>query len=185
VASDIGCYTLAVLPPFEAVDTCVCMGASIGVGLGLRHALPPEQARRVVSTIGDSTFIHSGITGLVEMVYNPPKTGHLVIILDNGTTAMTGLQEHPGTGRTLDHQPTGKVVIEDLVRSLGISSVYVTDPTVNPAVFQELVAASLTSGKLTVIVARRNCLLAAGKIKEYERSAAREEIPENCVEQQD
>ncbi len=185
VASDIGCYTLAVLPPFEAVDTCVCMGASIGVGLGLRHALPPEQARRVVSTIGDSTFIHSGITGLVEMVYNPPKTGHLVIILDNGTTAMTGLQEHPGTGRTLEHRPTGKVVIEDLVRSLGIASVHVIDPAANPAAFQELVSASLARGELTVIVARRNCLLAAGKIKEYERSAAREEIPESCLEQQD
>jgi indolepyruvate ferredoxin oxidoreductase alpha subunit len=185
VASDIGCYTLAVLPPFEAADTCVCMGASIGVGLGLRHALPPEQARRVVSTLGDSTFIHSGITGLVEMVYNPPKTGHVVIILDNGTTAMTGLQEHPGTGRTLEHQPTGKVVIEDLVRSLGIASVHVTDPAANPAAFQELVAASLVRGDLTVIVARRNCLLAAGRIKEYERSAAREEIPENCLEQQD
>ena len=185
VASDIGCYTLAVLPPFEALDTCVCMGASIGVGLGLRHALPPEQARRVVSTIGDSTFIHSGITGLVEMVYNPPKSGHVVIILDNGTTAMTGLQEHPGTGRTLEHQPTGKVVIEDLVRSLGIASVHVTDPTLNPAAFQELVAASLARPDLTVIVARRNCLLAAGKIKEYERSAAREQIPENCLEQQD
>ena len=89
------------LPPFEAMDTCVCMGASIGVGLGLRHVLPREQARRVVSVIGDSTFVHSGITGLVEMVYNPPPTGHVVIILDNGTTAMTGLQEHPGTGRTL------------------------------------------------------------------------------------
>jgi indolepyruvate ferredoxin oxidoreductase alpha subunit len=185
VASDIGCYTLAVLPPFEAADTCVCMGASIGVGLGLRHALPPEQARRVVSTLGDSTFIHSGITGLVEMVYNPPKTGHLVIILDNGTTAMTGLQEHPGTGRNLEHQPTGKVVIEDLVRSLGITNVHVTDPTVNPAAFQELVAASLACDELTVIVARRNCLLAAGKIKGYERSAAREEIPENCLEQPD
>jgi len=185
VASDIGCYTLAVLPPFEAVDTCVCMGASIGVGLGLRHALPPEQARRVVSTIGDSTFIHSGITGLVEMVYNPPKTGHVVIILDNGTTAMTGLQEHPGTGRTLEHQPTGKVIIEDLVRSLGIHSVYVTDPTVNLAAFQELVAASLARGDLTVIVARRNCLLAAGRIREYERSATHEKIPEDCLEQQD
>jgi indolepyruvate ferredoxin oxidoreductase alpha subunit len=161
------------------------MGASIGVGLGLRHALPPEQARRVVSTIGDSTFIHSGITGLVEMVYNPPKTGHVVIILDNGTTAMTGMQEHPGTGRTLEHQPTGKVVIEDLVCSLGIARVHVTDPTANPAAFQELVARSLASGDLTVIVARRNCLLAAGKIKEYERSAARPETLENCLEQQD
>ncbi len=174
VASDIGCYTLAVMPPFEATDSCVCMGASIGVGLGLRHALPPEQARRVVSTIGDSTFIHSGITGLVEMVYNPPPTGHVVIILDNGTTAMTGMQEHPGTGRTLEHHPTGKVVIEDLVRALGIPSVQVTDPTADPAAFQELVAASLAGGKLTVIVARRNCLLAAGKIKEYERTAAAE-----------
>ena len=100
VSGDIGCYSLGVLPPFEAMDTLVCMGAAIGVGLGLRHALPPEEARRVVSVIGDSTFVHSGITGLVEMVYNPPPGGHVLIILDNGTTAMTGLQEHPGTGRT-------------------------------------------------------------------------------------
>jgi indolepyruvate ferredoxin oxidoreductase, alpha subunit len=108
VAGDIGCYSLGVLPPFEAMDTLVCMGAALGVGLGMRHVLPPEQARRVVSVIGDSTFVHSGITGLVEMVYNPPPTGHVVLILDNGTTAMTGMQEHPGTGRTLDHQHTGK-----------------------------------------------------------------------------
>ena len=77
------------------------------------------------------------------------------------------------------------MVIEDLVRSLGISSVHVTDPTLNPDAFQELVAASLARGELTVIVARRNCLLAAGKIREYERSAVRQEIQENCVEQQD
>lgn len=185
VASDIGCYTLAVLPPFQAVDTCVCMGASIGVGLGLRHALPPDQARRVVSTIGDSTFIHSGITGLVEMVYNPPQTGHVVIILDNGTTAMTGLQEHPGTGRTLEHQATGKVVIEDVARSLGIANVHVMDPTINLDAFQQLVASSLAKDELTVIVARRNCLLAAGKIREYERAAPQAETTENCLEQQD
>ena len=108
VAGDIGCYSLGVLPPFQAMDTLVCMGAALGVGLGMRHVLPPEQARRVVSVIGDSTFVHSGITGLVEMVYNPPPTGHVVMILDNGTTAMTGMQEHPGTGRTLDHHHTGK-----------------------------------------------------------------------------
>ena len=107
VAGDIGCYSLGVLPPLEAMDSLVCMGASIGMGLGLRHVLPEPEARRVVSVIGDSTFVHSGITGLVEMVYNPPPTGHVVLILDNGTTAMTGLQEHPGTGRTLDHRPTG------------------------------------------------------------------------------
>jgi len=76
VAGDIGCYTLSVLPPFEIMDTCVCMGASIGVGLGMRHVLPEEQARKVVSVIGDSTFLHSGLTGIIEMVYNRPPTGH-------------------------------------------------------------------------------------------------------------
>jgi len=169
VAGDIGCYTLGVLPPFEALDTCVCMGASIGVGLGLRHVLPPEQARRVVSVIGDSTFIHSGITGLVEMIYNPPPGGHLVLILDNGTTAMTGMQEHPGTGRTLDHHKTGKVVIEELARSLGIRRVHVMDPTLDPRAFARLAGECLDSGEPAVIVARRNCLLAAGRIKQYEK----------------
>jgi indolepyruvate ferredoxin oxidoreductase alpha subunit len=88
---------------------------------------------------------------------------------------MTGMQEHPATGRTLDHQPTGRVVIEDLARSLGIEKVHVTDPTADPAAFQDLVAASLRSEKLELIVARRNCLLAAGKIKEYARAAAQNE----------
>lgn len=169
VSGDIGCYSLGVLPPFEAMDTLVCMGAAIGVGLGMRHALPPEQARRVVSVIGDSTFVHSGITGLVEMVYNPPSTGHVLLILDNGTTAMTGLQEHPGTGRTLEHGKTGKVVFEDLARALGIADVHVIDPTLNPAAFRELLKTCLDSGRLSVIIARRDCLLAAGKIKEYEK----------------
>ncbi len=174
VAGDIGCYTLGVLPPFEAMDTCVCMGASITVGLGLRHALPADQARRVVSVIGDSTFMHSGITGLVEMVYNPPPRGHVVLILDNGTTAMTGLQEHPGTGRTLNHEPTGKVSIEDLARSLGITNVRVLDPAADPVGFEETLRQALDADELTLLVARRSCLLAAGKIREYEKAAARE-----------
>ncbi|RKX34180.1 MAG: thiamine pyrophosphate-binding protein, partial [Verrucomicrobia bacterium] len=97
ITGDIGCYTLSVLPPLETMDTCVCMGASIGVGLGMRHVLPEEQARKIVSVIGDGTFMHSGLTGVAEMVYNRPATGHVIVILDNGTTAMTGLQEHPGT----------------------------------------------------------------------------------------
>jgi indolepyruvate ferredoxin oxidoreductase alpha subunit len=173
VSGDIGCYTLAVLPPFEAVDSCVCMGASIGVGLGLRHALPAEQAKRVVSVIGDSTFFHSGITGLVEMVYNPPPTGHVVLVLDNGTTAMTGFQEHPGTGRTLDHSATAKVSIEGLAHAAGVRNVHVIDPTVDPAAFERLVKESLDKPELTVIVARRDCLLAARTIREYERMNAR------------
>ena len=169
VAGDIGCYSLGVLPPFEAMDALVCMGAGIGMGLGARHVLPLEQARRVVSVIGDSTFVHSGITGLVEMVYNPPPSGHVLIILDNGTTAMTGLQEHPGTGRTLDHEHTGRVVFENLARSLGVPLVDVIDPSADPAAFQALLRQRLDSGQLAVIVARRNCLLAAGRIREYER----------------
>ena len=163
VAGDIGCYTLGVLPPYEAMDTCVCMGASIGVGLGLRHVLPEEEARRVVSVIGDSTFVHSGLTGLVEMVYNPPSTGHVVLILDNDTTAMTGLQEHPGTGRRLDRQPTNRLVIEEVARAIGISQVHVVDPTAGVKAFQELLSSALSGGELVVIIARKVCQLAARK----------------------
>jgi indolepyruvate ferredoxin oxidoreductase alpha subunit len=172
VAGDIGCYTLGVLPPFEAMDTCVCMGAAVGVGLGLRHVLPDEQAKRVVSVIGDSTFVHGGITGLVEMIYNPPSTGHVILILDNGTTAMTGLQEHPGTGRTLKHEPTGRVVFEDLARSLGVSNVHVVDPARDHEGFERALVSALDSPEPAVIVARHPCVLAAGKIKEWERLAA-------------
>jgi indolepyruvate ferredoxin oxidoreductase alpha subunit len=168
VAGDIGCYTLGVLQPFEAIDSCVCMGASLGVGLGLRHVLPPDQARRVVSVIGDSTFVHSGISGLVEMVYNPPPNGHVLIILDNATTAMTGHQEHPGTGRTLAHEPTGKVVIEDLARSLGIRRVHVIEPHVGSDEFDRLLTDCLESNELAVIIARRPCILIAKQLKQYE-----------------
>jgi indolepyruvate ferredoxin oxidoreductase alpha subunit len=169
VAGDIGCYSLGVLPPFQAIDTIVCMGASIGVGLGLRHSLPPEDAKRVVSVIGDSTFVHSGISGLVEMIYNPPSTGHVLLILDNGTTAMTGMQEHAGTGRTLDHAKTGKVVFEDLARSLGVRNVYVIDPTKDSEKFQQLIQTCLNMPEISVVIARRDCLLAARSIREYER----------------
>jgi indolepyruvate ferredoxin oxidoreductase alpha subunit len=171
VAGDIGCYTLGVLPPFSAMDTCVCMGAAIGVGLGLRHALPPAEARRVVSVIGDSTFVHSGITGMVEMVYNPPPTGHVLIILDNGTTAMTGLQEHPGTGRRLNHEGTGRVVFEDLARSLGIKNIVEIDPIRQSADITRIVREELLRGELSLIIARRPCLLAAGAIKARNKAA--------------
>ena len=168
VAGDIGCYTLGVLQPFEAIDSCVCMGASLGVGLGMRHVLPPEQARRVVSVIGDSTFVHSGISGLVEMVYNPPPTGHVLIVLDNSTTAMTGHQEHPGTGRKLDHDQTNKLVLEDLARSLGIRRVHVIEPRVGNGEFDRLLTECLESNELAVIIARRPCILIAKQLKQYE-----------------
>ena len=180
VAGDIGCYTLGVLPPFQAMDTCVCMGASLGVGLGLRHVLPETQARRVISIIGDSTFIHTGINGLLEMVYNPPATGHVLIILDNGTTAMTGQQEHPATGRSLDHGQTNKVVIEKLCEAVGIKNVDIIEPISKAAELEEMLQRRLASNDLSVIIARRPCLLAAGKIREYEKAAAQKTSAAQC-----
>ena len=172
VAGDIGCYTLGVMEPYQAMDTCVAMGASVGVGLGLRHVLPEEQARKVVSIIGDSTFIHSGLSGLVEMVYNPPGTGHVLIVLDNGTTAMTGQQEHPGTGRTMEHDATGHVSIEGMARAAGIHNVDVIDPVKDPRMFESLLTARLASNDLSVIVARRPCILAAADIRLFEKQNA-------------
>jgi indolepyruvate ferredoxin oxidoreductase alpha subunit len=171
VAGDIGCYTLGVLPPYQGMDTCVAMGASLGVGLGLRHVLPEKDARRVVSIIGDSTFIHTGVNGLIEMVYNPPATGHVLVVLDNGTTAMTGQQEHPGTGRTLEHEQTGKVSIEGLARAVGVTNVHVVDPIADPAGFEKLLVDGLAKSELSVIVARRPCILAAADIRKYEKAA--------------
>ncbi|HWX23352.1 MAG TPA: thiamine pyrophosphate-dependent enzyme [Candidatus Binatia bacterium] len=171
VSGDIGCSTLGALPPYEAVDSCVCMGASIGIGLGLRHVLPAAEARRVVSVIGDSTFLHSGMTGLVEMIYNPPPTGHLLIILDNSTTAMTGFQEHAGSGRALDHQPTGKVVLEDLARAFGIEDVHVIDPVAESGELARTISECLGNGRINVIVARHTCVLGARQIEGWARAA--------------
>jgi indolepyruvate ferredoxin oxidoreductase alpha subunit len=147
------------------------MGASIGVGLGLRHVLPPAQARRVVSIIGDSTFVHSGISGLIEMAYNPPPGGHVVIVLDNGTTAMTGQQEHPGTGRTLDHQATSRLSIEGIASAIGMDSVTVIDAYAEPEEFERLLLERLAAPELSVIVARRPCILAAADIRKWEQQA--------------
>jgi indolepyruvate ferredoxin oxidoreductase alpha subunit len=180
VAGDIGCYTLGALSPYEAMDTCVAMGASIPVGLGLRHVLPPDQARRVVSVIGDSTFIHTGVNGLIEMVYNPPPTGHVVLVLDNGTTAMTGQQEHPGTGRTLDHAPTQKVTIEGLARALGVPSVTVIDAFADPAGFERLLAERMAARELSVVVARRPCILAAADIRKWEKLSVERREAQAC-----
>lgn len=178
VIGDIGCYTLGALPPVASMDTQLCMGASVGMGLGLRHVLPETEARRIVSVIGDSTFLHSGITGLVEMVYNPPPTGHVLVILDNRTTAMTGLQEHPATGRSLDGEPAHRVVLADLVRSLGVGNVHNIDPAADAERFEQTLRDALKSNELTVIIAERRCLLAAAKEKKREMQAKKSESGE-------
>ena len=171
VAGDIGCYALGVLPPYSAMDCCVCMGSSIGIGLGLRHVLPKNEAKRVVSGIGDSTFVHSGMTGLAEMIYNPPATGHVVVILDNSTTAMTGHQEHPGTGRRLDHSQTGQVNYEAIGQALGIEDVRVVLLGKDCVEFQQTLTDALATGKLVLIIARRPCVLVAKNIRDYNKCA--------------
>jgi indolepyruvate ferredoxin oxidoreductase alpha subunit len=169
VSGDIGCYTLAALPPISAMDMMIDMGAAVGMGLGLRHVLPREQAKRVVSVIGDSTFLHGGLPGLVEMAYNPPSTGHVLIILDNGTTAMTGQQEHPGTGRQLAGEATYRVSYEDMARAAGVRNVFTINPIREKAKFKELLAEALRKDELTVFIARSPCILAAGRIVAWEK----------------
>ncbi len=127
VTGDIGCYTLSALPPLSIMDSCVDMGASIGNAFGIELALKDaEKKPKVVATIGDSTFYHSGITPLIDLVYNKGTT--TVIIVDNSTTAMTGHQDHPGTGKTLQGEEAPIIDIESLCKGIGIKHVYVVDP---------------------------------------------------------
>jgi indolepyruvate ferredoxin oxidoreductase alpha subunit len=161
VSSDIGCYTLSVLPPLSGIDCQVCMGASVGMALGMERAFASSEANadkagKVVCVLGDSTFIHGGITGLIDMVYN--RTISTIIILDNRTTAMTGFQDHPGTGRTLMDKETHALDLEHLCSAVGVESVRVVDPwelEEMEAVIREEMGAPRTS----VIISRRSCVL--------------------------
>jgi len=172
VAGDIGCYTLAALKPLQAMDIQICMGASIGIGLGLRHVLPEAQARKVVSVIGDSTFMHSGLAGLVEMVYNAPKTGHVVIVVDNSITAMTGQQENPSTGRKLDHTPATKVEIENVARGIGIKNVAAFNPVKQSDEFMAYLKGCLAKNELSLIVLRQPCVLAMPMLAKLKAATA-------------
>lgn len=154
---DIGCYTLGALPPLSAMDTCVDMGASITNALGLEYALKKAgDNRKIVAVIGDSTFYHSGVTGLIDMIYNGSKG--TVIILDNSITAMTGHQDNPGTGRTLMGDEAPIVDIENLVRGLGVKHVKVVD-TYNLEEVMQTVKEESERDELSVIIARRPCML--------------------------
>lgn len=161
VAGDIGCYTLAAMKPISGMDMQICMGASIGMGVGMRKVLPEEKARKVVSVIGDSTFMHSGLTGLAQAVYNPPKTGHVIIVLDNSITAMTGHQENPATGRRLDHSETTRIVIEDVARAMGVKNVEVFNPIKQAEEFKSYLADKLAGNDITLIVLRQPCIFVA------------------------
>jgi len=157
VAGDIGCYSLAFAEPFNGLDYIVCMGSAFGSGHGTQQALADAGKKtRVVGVMGDSTFFHTGINGLIEVLYNGSKT--ICVILDNLTTGMTGHQEHPGTGLDARREPAGKMNIEAVVRALGAKNVAVIDPNDIKAVRAALDEA-YSKDEPSVIITRWPCVL--------------------------
>ena len=153
VTSDIGCYSLGYMPPLNAGDTCIDMGASIPNALGFSKILPDK---KIVATIGDSTFLHSGITGLIDVAYNRgPVT---VVILDNSITGMTGHQQNPATGFDLHGKPAPQVRIEDLVRACGINKIWIVD-AYDMKACETALREAIQSREPAVVIARRPCVL--------------------------
>jgi indolepyruvate ferredoxin oxidoreductase alpha subunit len=164
VAGDIGCYTLAALPPLAALDSCVCMGASVGQAHGISKVLGKEERRGVVAVIGDSTFIHGGITPLVDVAYNKGET--TIIILDNHATAMTGFQEHPATGFTLRGEPTVRLDFVGLARSLGIRNIRVTNPW-DLEELERVLDEETAREEPSLIINQGSCVMLRREIEEY------------------
>lgn len=156
VNGDIGCYTLGVLPPYSSMHSQGCMGASIGMHLGFEKAHGVEMASKSVAVIGDSTFVHSGITPLIDLVYN--KGTGTVLILDNRVTAMTGHQDNPATGKTLMGEPTYELDLEKIVRACGVNRVVVVDPR-NIEEFERVVVEETSAREPSVIISNRKCIL--------------------------
>jgi len=173
VLGDIGCYTLGSGAPLNAVDSVLCMGASIGMAHGYTKILGDGAAQHTVAVIGDSTFMHSGITGVVNLAYN--KSIATVLVLDNSITGMTGHQQNPTTGLTLQNEPTYPIKIEDVCRAAGIQRVRVVDPqdmAATEAAIKEEIAADAAS----VIIVRRPCQL----LKYVKAKPALSIDPEKC-----
>lgn len=156
VSGDIGCYTLGAVAPLSSVDTTICMGASVSAAHGMVKARGKDFSKQLVSVIGDSTFIHSGITGLIDIVYN--KGNNTVIILDNSITGMTGHQDNPTTGLTIRKEKTVQVDLEALCRSVGVRRVRVEDPF-DIKGFEAAVKEELAADEPSVIIAQRPCAL--------------------------
>ena len=156
VSGDIGCYTLGALPPLGALDTTVCMGASISGLHGFNTVRGAESAAKSVAVLGDSTFMHSGITGLVNIAYN--KGISTVIVLDNAITGMTGHQQNPTTGLTLKNEPTVQISIEKICLAAGINRVRVVDPN-HMDELEQILKEELAVDEPSVIITRRPCAL--------------------------
>ena len=156
VLGDIGCYTLAAGAPLHAIEMCLCMGASIGAVHGFNKALGEAGERKTVAILGDSTFMHSGMTGLADIAYN--QSNSTVIILDNSTTGMTGHQQNPTTGFNLRGEPAGKIDLEALCRAMGFRRVVVVDPY-DLKECDRVINEELAAPEPSVIIARRPCTL--------------------------
>ena len=156
VSGDIGCYTLGAAAPLSSVDSTICMGASVSAALGMAKARGAEFNKKLVSVIGDSTFIHSGITGLIDIVYN--KGANTVIILDNSITGMTGHQDNPTTGKTIRGEKTKQVDLEALCHAVGVEHVVVADPF-DVKAFERVVKEEVERDEPSVIIAQRPCAL--------------------------
>ncbi len=156
VLGDIGCYTLGAVQPLGAIDTTICMGASVSGLHGFVKAGDGESAGRTVAVIGDSTFMHSGVTGLINIAYN--ESNSTVIILDNSITGMTGHQQNPTTGYNLKGDPCAKIDLESLCHAVGIKRVRVVDPY-DMEICQAVIAEELAAKEPSVIISRRPCAL--------------------------
>lgn len=156
VSGDIGCYSLGAMAPLNAADVIMCMGASVGMAHGMEKALGKDFSKKTVAVIGDSTFIHSGITGLINSVYNGSNI--TLIILDNSTTGMTGHQEHAATGKTIKNKETAKLNIYDLCKSCGAKNVVKVDAyDLNRC--EAVIKNELNNDGVSVIIVEKPCVL--------------------------
>jgi indolepyruvate ferredoxin oxidoreductase alpha subunit len=164
VSGDIGCYTLGVLPPFSAMDTCVEMGGSIGMVQGMEAAMGREYAGGAVAVIGDSTFAHSGVTGLINAAYN--KRHSVIIVLDNGTTAMTGMQPNPLSGERINREQTVRLDYVKLAQAVGIpeQNIHLVDAYARREL-EQTISAALEKRELSLVVAQGQCVILKKKAK--------------------
>lgn len=156
VSGDIGCYSLGCAAPLSSIDSIICMGASVSAAHGMEKAAGRDFAKKTVAVLGDSTFIHSGITGLIDIVYN--KGTSTVIILDNSITGMTGHQQNPSTGFTIRNEPTRQVDLVKLAEAVGVDRVKVVDPF-DLDLLEKVVKEEVAADEPSVIIAQRPCAL--------------------------
>lgn len=178
VSGDIGCYTLGALAPTNAMDLCVCMGGSVGMAHGFDKATDSKLSSKTVAVIGDSTFIHSGITGLINSVYNQSQS--TVIILDNSITGMTGHQQNPTTGLSITNNSAPSINLQALCESIGVPSIRIIDPA-DYSKTLEIIQEEMQKTCVSVIIARRPCaLIPKGKGTKYTKALVNRDFCKKC-----